>query len=529
MRKSTGRPKKRRTFSRHRCLALEVLERRLALTVDTAWIGGAAGTFSDALNWTDGAPTAEHNARVTGGAVTISLTGAAETEAVTVSGGDSTTLALSDHTLRTLRLTLGFDDESPSSLTLNAGRVDVGEFISEDLDALNIQYGSITLVDDGAGEETMLHVEMGVVGTSSGSISVGSNSHLSIRKNLSVGDGGVGTIIVNEGRMRSSNFVVIGGANHVQPNGTADLWFSNSGSLGTLTVTGNSGHADIEQIWVGGNHESQGSITVAAGATAIFGWLDLGAGLNSVGAATVGAESEVDITAIVTVGKIGNGRFDVLGGTLDVDGPITIGQGAPGGMIGGEAIPPSNGVVEIQGNGTLTVEELFLIGNHENANGILLLRSGTIEADDDLIVGRQGYGYARFEGAIEGGEINGNVAIAKSIKVGSEATVGAQWGLVQIAGARVTSENGQIATAPGSGGTVVMEAAPNGDTRWTAPGGIVVGGAGLVTLLDGAHLLVDAGVVDVAPGKVAIGPTGTVSGAALIRGRVENGGGKVTA
>jgi hypothetical protein len=174
-----------------------------------------------------------------------------------------------------------------------------------------------------------------------------------------------------------------------------------------------------------------------------------------------------------------------------------------------------------------------VLGHGANGFGTLNLFKGRVEVAKDMIVSEWGSGVARFEGKVANGEMDGIVSIGGVLYVATKETGGIQRGDVEIAGAHVSSERGEIAsTSPHTGGAVRLIATPGGDSKWTAPAGVKVGTAvapGGPAAWDVAALIVDAGVVDVGEDKVVVNPSGIVSGVARIKGRLDNQGGKVAA
>ncbi len=193
-------------------VGLENLERRDLLAIDTAWVGGASGTWSDGTQWSNGVPTPGHSATVSApGSVTIEITANADAERLSILNGITTINLSSKGLLLQKQLKVGASGGAASNLILNNGHT---TSLGDIPDAILVENGSIELTDDAPAEPTVLQGDNVVIAKPYGSVTVNQGTTLNAFKNLSVGHSGFGDVLVKSGgKLNGEFYTVVGGYN----------------------------------------------------------------------------------------------------------------------------------------------------------------------------------------------------------------------------------------------------------------------------------------------------------------------------
>lgn len=427
----------------------------------------------------------------------------------------------------------------------STGTMTLGQTAQGDLNVLDSGKASVnTLVaGDGAG--------------ASGDIVVtGDGSTLTVKKSITVGEKGVGSLNANNGGNVDAGEVVVAGEGaptggnkddttgfHTQhissiSVGTgSDMTFdaltlgeagyAQASVIGILTVTGDSTVAEEEdsegRAFVnGGSWETEGSLTVGSAGKAR---VDVGANgvLLADGDLTLGEEKGGSGQIVLGDGTAGDGP-----GKLTVGGDLTIGGGGTGTLL-------SDLSTVVLGGGKIT------LGEEKGSKGTLTLHGGSLTTRGEIVVGEAGTGTvifnqgARLEAATGNhaadltlGEKFGGTGTATFDGKGTVATVAdIEDGVLGKGSLKIT--NGAKLTAASADLATQVNTNANGVTIDTAGtfivnGDLSVGEQGFGTLsIKGSGQAVVSGEVAVAEDEGSIG-SATISGAVTRNGKTTASG-----
>lgn len=308
--------------------------------------------------------------------------------------------------------------------------------------------GELT-VADGATASAGTDVNIGVMAGSTGTTTItGAGSTLTTGRDLFVGSGGNGRLMVSAG-----GSVVAGGGAEI---GRA------AGSIGVVTVTGAGSTLTSNSLVVGGSGD--GALTVSSGGT-VRSLTDISIGGESGGAGgrvlVTGAGSSLTAAGYLEIGGRGNGALTVSNGAIVSGGTIDIAYAA--GSQGTLNIGSASGAAAT-GAGTLNGPVTFGAGN-----GLLLFNHNST-----------GYGYT---GTITGGT-NGRIRFENGLTT-FNTTGTAFTGVSDIRNGAILNLNGSL------GGTLNVLA--GGELRGVGTVGALnnagtlnIGGAGALGVLNGA-------------------------------------------
>ncbi len=358
--------------------------------------------------------------------------------------------------------------------------------------------------------------------------------------NLFVGDGGTGTLNIEDGgavssatgsvglRSGSEGTVTVSGSGSVWNNsgaffvgysgtgtltiadgGTVSNDFGNvgysSGSEGTVTVSGaTSTWTNSNELFVGDG--GTGTLTIADGGT-VSNWAGyVGFRSGSEGTVTVsGAGSTWTNSGDLTVGYSGTGTLTIAdgGAVSNTAGYVGNQTGSEGTVtVSGEGSTWSNShllAVGFYGTGTLTIAGGGAVSNTSGIVGYVGGSNGTVTVSGagstwtnsgDLYVGLYGTGTLTIE---NGGAVSNTSGLVGSSSEVTVSGAGSTWtnsgdltvgysgtGTLIIAdGGKVSSSSGYVGDETGSEGTVTVSG--EGST-WTNSAGLYVGSAGTGTL-----------------------------------------------
>ena len=369
---------------------------------------------------------------------------------------------------------LGWGGSSPNSIgtyTINSGTLTVGG---------NIGVGGASTATDGLGNPLNVFTQTGgtvtLTGSASGSsdyIGVGTNDHIG---SLYIGgaagannDGGAGAYIMTGGVLNVNNGVIeVGhsGLGIMTQSGdstvnTQAIWLGNAGgSNGTYTLTGGTINAGNVIVGMYGN----GTFNQSGGSNAISGMLNIG---FQSGQGTYNLSG----TGVLTAGRIivGDGTgdggdpafwgYNGAGGVLNISENTSLTTGEMRiGVLNQGIVNQSGGTVIVNGN--LTLGE---IGTVPNASGYYnLTGTGQLNVNGDAIVGVAGYGKIT-QGTVGDGGLT-NAAIGGSLILGAGDNISPNEGPQPRAGEYVLN-SGTLST----GSTIVGSA---GVGTFTQNGGV---------------------------------------------------------
>lgn len=443
-----------------------------ALAVDTDWTGAVSGDWSQAGNWSAGAPTAVDSAFLPSPAAsnpTITLPAAAVANRLTVTG--------SGYSLTTGSLALAdnfYVDGSSALLSLSSGA------------RVTSPNATIGISGGNAGNRLLVDSRLGVAGT------------------LNVGYDGTGNRLdVLAGGSVSGANVWLGGLASSASN------IAQVASTGTLSAPG------TLVVGYGGDDNSIGvSGRVAAAATTLG--LEAGADRNT---ATVSGGGLWTNAGGLTVGASSTANAFAIFGTLQVTG------GANDVVVGDAVAAAGNGVTVF--GGTFSSQAAFVVGKSSSRNTFYATDGATVTSNNVRIGLNAGSvdNTANADGAGTTWTINGKLRVGSdgndnrlTVTNGAVVTVASD---VFVGGTSTSgTAGGNSITVTGSGSTLAI---------LSGTADLVIGygtGTNEVTVADGGALALSS--IRMGPnGTLAIGQggkPGTVSPAATIDGFT---GGKV--
>jgi len=251
-------------------------------------------------------------------------------------------------------------------------------------------------------------------GKSSGKVTVtGSGSSLQSASILMVGNGGVGTLTVDDYGMVTAvgNFAVGNIFNAIAGTGTLELkgggqasttsgWISignNTGSIGNATVTGTNSLLQsgaglyVADLGTGTLEVSNGGKATAAT------FLRVGSGTTGVGTLKVGPDGEVTSAGATTIGRLAGSKGDVT-----VTGPNAFLKSGAVLAVGdsgtGTLAISGGGVVDSYGLTAVSMDNGIRIGNGPNSSGLVTVdgQNSQLLSKNHLWVGFQGQGELRL-------------------------------------------------------------------------------------------------------------------------------------
>ena len=439
----------------------------------TIWIGGSPGNWYTAANWTAGVPGPGTNAAI--GYVGYSFSATIEEGAATVGGKldigfanlgyfvvAGGTLTTGSSAIGTLAGITGSVMVSGSGTRwINNGSLSIGEFGKGDL---YVRMGG--LVTTGA-------MTLGLNSGASGLVTVGGGS-LASAGDLVVGHAGEGTLYVSD-LVTVGNNTFIG--KEAGSQGTVIVDGASLISTGSLLV-GDRGHG-ILRVGVGGLVRSTDTV--------------IGMWDGSSGEVIVGGAGSTLTTGALRIGTFGSGKLVIIGGrvTSNAD-PVLIGAAT----------------VEVSGTGILDASTIPLHAGFGNASVINIQFGGTILSRGATLGASSAAGSSSTVTAfgadstwsnrgdfVVGDYGNGTLRIAMG---GQVANTGDGFIARQAGSTGAVSISGAVSTWTGTGWLITGAA-----SSWTGTGGLTVGewGAGVLTLADGGRLVVPSVQVASKPGS----------------------------
>lgn len=366
-----------------------------ALAAPLSWINPETGLFGLGSNWDTGAvPTVGDTATIANlGTAQIVDGNSFAFDALTVSNGG---IAQSGGDLSTTgRITLG---SLLGSVTFNqtAGTFSAGERLyfadgAASPEVLSTFTGSI-----GGTVSANDYIVVGRQGGTADLTVTGTLQKLGATNRLIVGDGnlGTGTVTVSGfGQLTSSTQIDIGNGsgsngsviakddafvvatgNLIVGGGAADgPEFGNTG-VGSLTVSDRATVSTSNELWVGNNTGSTGTVNINGGSVQVSSWI--GIGRRGTGTVNVngGTFDKVGGNNVVVGDLGGTGTLNVNAGAVNISNQLWVGNG-----------PGSVGELSITG-GTLTTQSWIAIGRDANGGrgvGTLNISGGTITKEGD--------------------------------------------------------------------------------------------------------------------------------------------------
>ena len=357
-------------------------------------------------------------------------------------------------------------------------------------DGMNVGlWGSGTLsIEQGGQVSTTNNIGVGWMDGSTGSVTVtGQNSSVTTEGTLALGDGGDGTMSIQDSATVTAHGAVVGWA----PTGTGELTMTGADSSltvndgisigqqgqGTMNVESGATLTVTNGLWVA--TENIGTLTIDSGASGSAGFASIGHFAGSDGHLTVtGDNSTLAANNELKVGEDGHGTLNVTDGAS-----VTADSSLVGVNVGG------TGLVEVTGlDSTVTLTGNARIG--DAGDGMLSLSDGAeMQAGGEFRMGvfPDSVGDVWVSGAGSSLEaaswmtVGGSGSGTMQIDSGASVTAGYYCGL----GAQADSTGVVDVTGPGSTLTVTE--------------GLYMGGSGNGTLnvTDGAHVATLAGRIQV--------------------------------
>ena len=438
--------------------------------------------------------------------MTVNAGGTASANNITVSGsaiGSTGLLSLSDSSSSVtaageLLVASGgvVNAANQGSLTVGSLRIQSGSVTIDSNASLNVTSGAAVLI--GSGGTGTFTLQGGGTGSASGELvlgtSVGSSGTMTVAdsfskwsgsSNVSVGDGGVGSLSV-----RSGGALVTGS----DASGLSGSIGTQSTGNGIVTVQGGdwTAHGAL-QIGAAGT----GTLQLLQGGTLESGAATIGTSPGSTGSVSVsGAGSIWRLAGDLTVGSNGSGSLAISG-----TGQVTNTNAVIGDKMG------SSGSVTVAGLGSSWQNSGILTVGGNGAAG-LAIDTGTVTAGGAAI----GSNFAPVQVTVTN---HGALSVLGDVSIGG----GASTTMTVQNGA--TFDSGVNATIGGAGGDTVVTVTGT-DSTWT------LHGAGNLTIGDkGSLLVMDGGTVTST--SITVGTNGLLNGqGGNIVGNVFNNGGTVT-
>jgi T5SS/PEP-CTERM-associated repeat protein len=420
---------------------------------------------------------------------------------------------------------------------------------------VTVENGAILEADAGNDDGSGNIVLAGTTGSQGNLTVTGAFSELELAGSLLVGGAGAGRVTFSGGAVAQldQDFVpstdsvamIVGSA----PTGT-----------GIVTITGAGTRLESNnyaQVLVGDG--GNGSMTIAAGASANFGALELGEAANGT-AVIEGAGTSVEVHQASYVGDATSGTLEVLSGAhfaMAAAVPSALlavgyGSGSIGKVLvsgaGSDLIADNNqAVVGYYGRGSVTVssggtistgapstsptESAAFAGYGAGSVGTIVVENAnsTWVARGDFDVGDYGKGTLLVEsgGAVSSGNYNGVVGLVLGNQAGGSGTV-----TVTGAGSRITNSghfivgNSGMGTLTISTGATVTTTEPSGSTVDGAIIGGSSGGAGHVTVTgSGSRWSIGSDLVvgSAGTGTLTVDAGGAVNASSLLVGATGTG------
>jgi len=384
-------------------------------------------------------------------------------------------------------------------------------------------YGAGTLLVEDAGQASAPGIiRVGWFDGSTGDATVtGEYSTISTDGTLAVGDGGTGTMLINDAATADAHTLVMGwvatgdGTLTVSDAGTAltaddALWIGSGGDASCTIQAGASASANY--VCVGAVDAADGDLTVTGENTTLTVTNDLDVGQDAIGDLAIEDQAQVDVTAVTRIGRSANGVGNLTAsgaGTSLSTGDCVIGEAGDGTLTISEGadvdvrlafvgtIPSGVGHLELSGAGsTLDAAEYIRVGNEGDATANITQQAAL--AAETLLVGVAGTSVGELNVADAGT----TVTVLNNIQVG-------QWGsgvmnITNGAEVKTTEPGGWIVIADqvdadgtvlvDGGSTLTAEQAPivvgsNGHAEMTITGGSQVYSSGELFMGGGADCI----------------------------------------
>jgi T5SS/PEP-CTERM-associated repeat protein len=383
---------------------------------------------------------------------------------------------------------------------------------------------------------------------------------------IGLNGGSSGTLTINNGTNILSSSLTVGNA----ANSTGAVWLSGGflctsnnavfiGNYGRGQMTVSNGSWLASDAYVGFRGGSQGTLTIAGGATILSSVLSVGTDANSTGtvwltggqlvttnySAAVGSSGVGEMTVsngswlaqAVNVGATASSRgtLTIAGGVTDLRSGLSIAYGAVF-LTGGQLVTTNDSVWignfgsgrMIVSNGTWFAKDVCVGygGYSVGLSGMLLVHGGAIGLAGPLTVGSDGAGYLTISGGVLG--LHPDVATATNgTGFNVDGSVTLNDGRILVSNVATRIGNVATGTLTINGGTMTVFAPFTVGATSSATGTVLVAGGHLdlsatTTLIGpaclGQLIVTNTGVVTL--GNVTIGPDGTltVAGGTLLVG-----------
>jgi hypothetical protein len=294
--------------------------------------------------------------------------------------------------------------------------------------------------------------------------------------------------VVGSGTNSTGNVWLTGGAFNVTQNQT---WVGDQGS-GAVTISNGTWKAD--DVYVGHNSSSQGTLTIAGGTISLSEFLSVGRYWNATGTVWLTGGTLIvtnDATSIGDGGTIGGGvgQMTVSNGTwLTQDAYVGTWIGTPG------SAPLGNGTLTMAG-GTNTFLQDLSAAQRLNTTGTIWITGGQVTAKESTIVGNFGAGqmtlsngawqtagvYVGYNSVaqgtltIAGGTVSSSASFEVGVLGGATGVVWITGGQLNVAGSSIIVGDLGFGQVTMSNGTVTVNSLMvNGDAnRFVLDGGVL--------------------------------------------------------
>ncbi len=268
---------------------------------------------------------------------------------------------------------------------------------------------------------------------------------------------------------------------------------------GTLTLTGSAAVAgNIQNITVGDQPGDVATFNVTAGAQVKSQQGILGNTQGSSGTVTVGGgDSQWTVLNNLTIGRLGQGTLNVIGGATLTSQNASIGGGVMTSDNSG-----SSGLVSVQGEGSQWVNQGNLTVGGYGVGVLSIVSGGSVSVAGNTVIAEQ---MASASSGVAVAGVGSLWQTAGTLTVGGAGTA-----TVDVTGGAVMSSgSATLGSLTGSSGTVTISGA---GSEWQGSGDMTIGAAGT------GDLEVNAGAAASAVGSAYLGSLAGGQGVANISG-----------